>query len=38
MAIAFFGDYLDPAFRGHDLQAQNRIFDQLGLASDFWRV
>lgn len=38
MAIAFFGDYLDPVFRGRSHQEENEIFERLGLTSAFWKV
>ena len=35
---AWYADRLSPDFRGLDPARVRRIFDQVGLTSDFWRV
>jgi hypothetical protein len=38
LARAWYGDRLDPAFRGRTADEAQRIFRDLGLDDPFWRL
>jgi hypothetical protein len=38
LALAWWGDRLDPAWRPHTREQNQAILDRLGLTGDFWRL
>ena len=38
LAFAWWDDRLDPDWRPHTREANQRILDRLGLTGDFWRL
>jgi hypothetical protein len=38
LAHAWWGDRLDPAWRPHDREQNQKILEELGLTGPFWRL
>jgi hypothetical protein len=38
LAHAWYGDRLDPDWRPHTVEQNQRILESLGLSGDFWRL